>query len=141
MKRIGIMGNSGGGTTSLNAAALLNRIAFAMPSCYFCTYRDSIMAVYHCADNYIPGVLKYAEMHDIMGLFAPKPVVLVAGEKDNIFPIGATRKAFKKLKTIYAAAGAARNCKLVVGPEGHRFYADLAWPEMMKMLRASGANV
>ena len=137
MKRIGIMGNSGGGTTSLNSAALLNRIAFAMPSCYFCTFRDSIMSIYHCMDNYIPGILKYAEMHDIMGLFAPKPVVIVAGEQDEIFPIGATRKAFKKLKAIYKSAGEPNNCKLVVGPAGHRFYADQAWPEMMKFIEAS----
>ena len=75
MNAIGVMGNSGGGTISLFSAALLPRIAFAMPSCYFCTFRDSIMSIYHCADNYVPGILNYAEMSDIMGLFAPKPVV------------------------------------------------------------------
>ena len=53
--RIGIMGNSGGGTISLFSAALLPRITHAMPSCYFNTFRDSIMSIYHCADNYVPG--------------------------------------------------------------------------------------
>ncbi len=132
MKRIGVMGNSGGGTISLFSAALLPRIAFAMPSCYFCTFRDSIMSIYHCADNYIPGLLKYAEMADVMGLFAPKPVVIVAGKEDSIFPIRATRRAFKKLRKIYTACGAGSRCHLVVGDGGHRFYADDAWPIMMK---------
>ncbi|MDA0745263.1 MAG: prolyl oligopeptidase family serine peptidase [bacterium] len=134
MKRIGVMGNSGGGTISLFAAALLPRIAYAMPSCYFCTFRDSIMSIYHCADNYVPGLLKYAEMPDVMGLFAPKPVVLVAGKDDDIFPVAAVRKAFKHLKTIYAAAGVPDRCHLVIGNEGHRFYAKEAWPKMLKEL-------
>ncbi|MBU4200960.1 MAG: hypothetical protein KJ919_13695 [Verrucomicrobia bacterium] len=34
LSSIGVMGNSGGGTISVFSAALLPRIAFAMPSCY-----------------------------------------------------------------------------------------------------------
>ena len=132
--RVGVMGNSGGGTVSTFAAAILPRITFAMPSCYFCTFRDSIMSIYHCADNYVPGLYKYAEMADVLGLFAPRPVVVVAGQHDQIFPIGAVHEAFGKLKEIYAAAGAEDRCHLVVGPEGHRFYSDLAWPAKLKEL-------
>ena len=132
MRSIGVTGNSGGGTISLFSAALLPRIALAMPSCYFCTFRDSIMSIYHCMDNYIPGLLKHAEMSDVMGLFAPKPVVIVAGKEDPIFPIAATRRAFRELKRIYEACGAKDRCHLVVGDGGHRFYADNAWPIMLK---------
>ncbi|MCK5557179.1 MAG: acetylxylan esterase, partial [Candidatus Hydrogenedentes bacterium] len=134
-KRIGVMGNSGGGTISLFSAAMLSRIRFAMPSCYFCTFRDSIMSINHCVDNYVPGLLKYAEMSDIMGLFAPRPVVIVAGKKDPIFPFPAVRKAFGRLKTIYAAVGAAHHCHLVVGDGGHRFYAEPAWEKMLKEIK------
>lgn len=137
MNSIGVMGNSGGGTISVFSAALLPRIAFAMPSCYFCTFSDSIMSIYHCADNYIPGLLKYAEMADVMGLFAPKPVVIVAGKADPIFPIRATRCAFKDLQRIYDACGAKNLCHLVVGNGGHRFYADDAWPVMMREIERS----
>jgi dienelactone hydrolase len=130
MKRIGIMGNSGGGTITMFSAALLHRISFAMPSCYFCSFRDSIMSIYHCADNYIPGLLKYAEMSDIMGLHAPKPVVIVAGKKDTIFPINGTKREFAKLRRIYAAFGAEDRCHLVIGDAGHRFYEKIAWDVM-----------
>lgn len=125
------MGNSGGGATSMFSAALLARIAFAIPSGYFCTYTDSSMKLFHCMDNYLPGLLKYAEMSDIMGLFAPKPVVLVAGKDDDIFPIQATRRAFKALQRIYAACGAGDRCHLVVGNGGHRFYAKETWPSIL----------
>jgi Abhydrolase family len=135
MKRIGVMGNSSGGTTSVFAAALLPRLAFAMPSCYFCSFRDSIMSIHHCSCNYVPGLMQYAEMWDVMGLFAPRPVVLVAGKEDDIFPIKAVRRAFKNLKSIYAAAGAEQNCVLTVGPAGHQFYPEQAWPKMLKLMR------
>ena len=131
------MGNSGGGTISLFSAALLPRITHAMPSCYFNTFRDSIMSIYHCADNYVPGLLRYAEMVDVMGLFAPRPVVLVCGAEDPIFPVDATRRAFSDLQNIYQAADAADRCHLVVGVGGHRFYADDAWPVMLGELETA----
>jgi len=136
MKRIGIMGNSGGGTISLFSAALMpKKIAFAMPSCYFCTFKDSIMSIYHCADNYIPGLFKYAEMWDIGGLIAPRPLLIVAGKDDPIFPINATKKSFKKLKEIYKNAKAEHNCKLFIGNEGHRFYAESAWKIFNQLIK------
>lgn len=137
MRSIGVMGNSGGGTISLFSAAVLPRIAFAMPSCYFCTFKASIMSIYHCADNYIPGLLNSAEMSDIMGLFAPRPVVIVAGRDDPIFPIQATLQAFRELKRIYKAHGAQDRCHLIVGAGGHRFYAQDAWPVMLKEMERS----
>lgn len=133
-KRIGCMGNSGGGTVTMYAAALLPRLAFAMPSCSFCTFRDSVLGIKHCMDNHIPGLYKYAEMADVMGLFAPKPLVVVAGVEDTIFPIDGVRKAFRDLRRVYKAAGVPKACRLVEGPEGHRFYADLAWPVLLELL-------
>ncbi len=136
-KRIGVLGNSGGGTTTVFSAALLDRVRYAMPSCYFCTFRASIMAMPHCMCNYIPGLLEQAEMADVLGLFAPRPVVIVAGREDRIFPIDGVMEAYAQLKRIYEAAGAGDRCELVVGEGGHRFYADLAWPKMLEQIRAS----
>ena len=137
LKRVGVMGNSGGGTVTMYAAALLRRLRLAMPSCAFCTFRDSIMRIQHCPDNYVPGILEQAEISDVVGLFAPRPVVVVAGEQDAIFPVGGVRAAFEDLKRIYQAAGAPQACELVVGPEGHRFYADPAWAAMRPMLESA----
>jgi dienelactone hydrolase len=134
MKRVGVMGNSGGGTITMYAAALLPRLSFAMPSCSFCTFADSIMSIYHCGDNYIPGILQYAEAADVMGLFAPKPLVVVTGREDPIFPLPGVRKAFRDLQRIYEAAGAKENCRLAIGEGGHRFYADDGWPKLLKMI-------
>jgi dienelactone hydrolase len=131
MRRVGCMGNSGGATVTSYAGAILPRIHFAMPSCGFATYAGSIMSVSHCADNYLPGMLKYAEMADVVGLFAPRPLVVVAGHDDEIFPLPAVREAFEHLENIYRAAGADGHCHLVVGHGGHRFYAEDAWPVLL----------
>ena len=130
MSRLGCMGQSGGGTVSIYAGAVLERVRRMMPSCSFATFRGSIMRVYHCADNYVPGLLRVAEAADVLGLFAPRPVVVVAGRDDPLFPLPAVEEAFKSLQEIYAAAGAAGRCRLVIGDGGHRFYAEQGWRAM-----------
>jgi len=133
-KRIGCMGNSGGGTITFYSACLEERIKLAVVSCAFCTFKDAIMNIYHCADNYIPGILKVAEMADLSGLIAPRPLIVVAGQKDDIFPISGVKKAFQKARKIYESFQAASQIHLVVGPEGHRFYAQATWPLIKKLL-------
>jgi dienelactone hydrolase len=140
LRRIGVMGNSGGGTTTIYASALLPRLAFAMPSCAFCTFRESIGSIYHCADNYVPGILRHADMADLLGLFAPRPLVVVAGREDGIFPLGGVLVAFEQLRRIYAAAGAEEACHLVIGEGGHRFYAADAWPVMLEAIKEEGLH-
>ncbi len=127
---IGLMGNSGGGTTTMFAGALLDRITHSMPSCSFSSFRDSIGAMEHCSCNYIPGLLLFGETADAIGLTAPKPIVVVNGAKDSIFPIQAANEQFERMQKIYAAAGAPGNCLHAVGKEGHRFYAKEAWGAM-----------
>lgn len=126
--RIGITGNSTGGTISLFAAACNTRFAVSVPSCYFCTFRGSIGSIYHCECNYIPGILRLGEMADVAGLIAPRPFCAIAGKKDDLFPIRHVRESFRRLKHIYTVAGAPDLCRLHVGPEGHRYYKAGAWP-------------
>jgi len=127
-RRIAITGNSGGGTTSLFAAACDRRITVAVPSCYFCTFRGSIGVIHHCDCNYVPGMLRLGEMSDVAGLIAPRPFLAIAGKDDPIFPLSHVRTAFARLRKIYAAADAAADCELYVGPGGHRYYREAAWP-------------
>lgn len=132
-ERIGIMGNSGGGTITWYASCLDPRIKAAMPSCAVCTYGDSIGRIVHCADNYLPGALRWFDMGDLAGLIAPRPLVVVAGKDDGIFPLHGVQATFETIKGIYRAADAADRCELVIGPEGHRFYPEQAWPVFKKV--------
>ena len=132
--RVGVLGNSGGGTLAIYAAGLLPDIAFAMPSCSFCTFEASLLSIYHCADNYVPGILQWAEMADILGLAAPKPLVVVAGREDHIFPIAGVQSAYSALLRIYGDANASDRIRLVIGDGGHRFYERAAWSALRDVL-------
>ena len=129
---LGLMGLSGGGTITTFGSAMLSRIKMSMPAGYFCTFKDSIMAMPHCGCNFVPGLLTVAEMADVLGLFAPRPVAVVTGKDDPIFPLHGTKSEFKRLQAIYKAAGAADKCKLVVGDGEHQFFAEQGWKAMFK---------
>ena len=133
-ERVVVTGNSGGGTISLFSAANDLRIKIAVPSCYFCTFEASIGAMKHCPCNFIPGIMRLAEMYDIAGLIAPRPFLAIAGEKDSIFPIAGVKEAFDKTKQIYSVAQAEEKCQLYIGSEGHRYYKKPVWPFVREWL-------
>lgn len=133
--RIAVTGNSGGGTASLFAAALEPRIGVAIPGSYVCTFLDSIAGMRHCACNYIPGLLELGEMADVAGLIAPRPLLVVNGKEDPIFPIDATRATFERIQQIYATANAPDACELFVGDGGHRYYKTPVWPFVARHFR------
>ena len=114
--RVGCMGISGGGTATLFSTALEPRIRAALVSGYLNTFRDSVGSLAHCIDNYVPGILNWAEMHDIAGLIAPRPLFVESGEKDNIFPIDASIESFKHVREIYGVFGAADRVEQEVFP-------------------------
>lgn len=132
--RIMLMGNSGGGTATYYTACLDERIKLAMPSCAVCTYKHSIAAMDHCVCNFVPNIAKYFDMADLAGLIAPRKLIIVNGLHDNIFPDEGVRETYEIVKKLYTGAGVSENCALVTGPEGHRFYADLAWPVVHRMM-------
>ena len=135
-RRIGCMGISGGGTITLYSAALDARIRAAFSSGYLCMYRDSILSLSHCMDNYVPGILNWAEASDIAGLIAPRALFSETGEKDNIFPIAGARQAFEETRKIFEALGAADRCGLEVHPLDYQFWGKQGLPFLAKHLTA-----
>lgn len=135
--RLFCMGNSGGGTVSYYAAALDPRLSLSVPSCSVCEYRASIMSIHHCSCNYLPQALNWFEMSDLAGLIAPRPLIVVAGRRDPIFPYEGVLESFSNIKAIYAAAGAPEMCHLVSGNEGHQFYPEQTWPLIRRFLPGS----
>jgi dienelactone hydrolase len=137
--RIGCMGISGGGTITTFAAALDRRIQLAYISGYLCTFRDSILSLSHCIDNYVPGILNWAEMHDVAGLIAPRPLFAESGERDNIFPIAAAKESFAKVRQVYDVFGAADQTGHEAFPGEHVFWGREGLPFSARHLRVKQA--
>jgi dienelactone hydrolase len=133
-KRVGCMGCSGGGMATQFAAAVEPRIKAALVSSYLNTFRDCVMSISHCMDNYIPGILNWAEMYDVAGLIAPRPLWVESGERDNIFPVAASRASFAKIKNMYEVFGAAEMTGQEVFEGPHGFSGKLGLPFLAKHL-------
>jgi dienelactone hydrolase len=127
LDKILITGNSGGGTMSFYAPCFDERIKLAVPSCAFCSYETSIMAMYHCACNIIPGALRYFEMEDLACLLAPRPVAFITGDRDYLFPVKGVEKSFATVEKIYKKAGAEGKCRLIHTDQAHHWDKVYGW--------------
>jgi len=125
--RIGVIGISGGATTALHVAALDTRIALAYVSGYFSTYRDTLLSLPNCICDYVPGILRYAEMHDVAGLVAPRPFFAESGDADPLAPVTATREAFARLRAIYRVFRAQDVVAFHIFQGGHQFDGTRGW--------------
>jgi len=55
----------------------------------------------HCLDNYLPGILNFAELPAIISAIAPKPLLIQTAEKDHLFSVDSARKAYKEIEKVY----------------------------------------
>lgn len=134
-KRVGCVGISGGGTCTLFATALDTRIQAAMVSGYLNTFRDCILSLAHCMDNYVPGILNWAEMSDVAGLIAPRALFVESGELDRIFPLAGFKEGFEATKKVYAVMGATDAIGMEVHPGAHVFHGVQGVPFVSKYLK------
>lgn len=136
--RVGCMGISGGGTCTVFAAALEPRIKAAMVSGYMNTFRDSILSIAHCMDNYVPGILNWCEMYDVAGLIAPRPLFIESGDRDSIFPIGASRESYGRVRRVYESLGAVDAVAQEVFEGEHSFHGKQGIPFLERALGVQG---
>ena len=104
-----------------------------MISGYLNTFRDSIVSLSHCIDNYVPGILNWAEMYDVAGLIAPRPLFVESGERDNIFPIAASRASFARVQKVFQVFGASA-VEQETFDEAHSFWGKRGLPFLAKNL-------
>lgn len=132
--RIGMMGISGGGLVTTFAAALDDRVKAAVVSGYINTFKDSILGIHHCVDNYVPGLQRHAEMPDIACLIAPRPLLVEAGTEDPIFPIAATFEAYDRIGAAYRLLGAEEKLERDVFEGDHRISGAKAYDWLVREL-------
>ena len=132
--RVATLGASGGGTTSLFTAALDERVKVAVVSAYFNTFRDSIISISHCPDNYVPGLATDMEMSDVAGLIASRFLFVESGRKDPIFPIAGSEKAMTNARRIFSTLGAADHIGYEIHDGAHEFHGVGAFEFLARRL-------
>jgi cephalosporin-C deacetylase-like acetyl esterase len=120
--RIGVTGNSGGGTQTVLLMLADDRIVAAMPGTYITgtseLYRtgqtlDAEMCFAHCLARGI-------DFPDLLAAFAPKPLLVAAAAYDY-FPVEGAEHAVEEAQRLYALQGAGDRIGLVVGPHPHSY--------------------
>ena len=66
--------------------------------------REKFLQLGSC--NFIPHAYEWFEMQDLACLIAPRPLLIVAGEEDAIFPYYGVEKAYKTVEKIYQKVSA-----------------------------------
>ena len=133
-ERIGCIGLSGGGTQTLFAAALDERISAAVVSGFLCRFKDSLLDIVHCACNYVPGLARICDMGDIAGLIAPRPLFVESGRSDPIFPSGGAVAEFRRAQKAYELLGAKEHIQMEVFEGEHRFSGSRSIPWLREQL-------
>jgi dienelactone hydrolase len=105
LQRLGAMGISGGGMHTFFSTCLDERIKACVISGYFSTFQDSILAMAHCPCNFVPGLARFGEMYDLVGLIAPRPILVESGSHDPIFPRHAVEKSVERAREVYNVFG------------------------------------
>jgi len=120
-EKIGVAGLSGGGAVAMYVPAMEPRIKVAMIAGAFTSFRASFYATPHCNCQYVPGIMRYGDMAEIVALAAPRPVLLINGVEDEGFHIGPARKGFEKLKDVYRVLDVEDNVEADFFDGGHRW--------------------
>ena len=125
-ERIGVCGQSGGGTQTTWLLAADDRFTAAAPSCYVTSWRNQFEKILGADPEQWPYPLMSWgwDQVDIVASFAPKPVRLVSAIQD-FFPIEGTRETFGKLQDLYGKLGVPQNISMSEDDFEHGYYPPM----------------
>jgi len=120
--KIGVTGNSGGGTATTFLCGVEQRWAMAAPSCFVTSFRRNL-------ENELPADTEQCPRRtlalgidhlDYLAAMAPKPVIILSKEKD-FFDVRGSEQTYHRLKHLYKLLGAEENLQLFTGPTYHGY--------------------
>src|SRR5258708_33463669 len=104
--RLGITGASGGGNQTMYAGAMDDRLKAVVPVCSVGTYQAYLQAAC-CVCEVLPGALRFTEEGDVLGLVAPRALMVINATKDAFqFSVGEAEKSVAAAKAVYKLYGA-----------------------------------
>lgn len=122
VRHLGITGNSGGGTMTTWLCGVEQRWTMAAPSCFVTEFRRNMENELGAdMEQCPPRALALGLDHeDFLAALAPKPVIILAKEKDY-FDARGNEAAYHRLKRLYRLLGAEDQIAYFVGPTYHGY--------------------
>jgi dienelactone hydrolase len=120
--RVGVTGNSGGGTMTTWLNALEARFTMAAPSCFVTRYLNNLEnEESQDAEQVPPGLLAAGlDLADFFVARLPRPTLLL-GKTNDFFDHRGLEDTYAELRRLYRLAGAEENVQLFIGPGDHGY--------------------
>lgn len=121
-ERLGMTGRSGGGAYTWWVAAVDERVKVAAPTAGIATLRN------HVLDGCIEGHCDCMFMHNtfrwdfdrVAALVAPRPLLILNTDKDDIFPLDGVYSIYRSARRIYSMLGAEDRIGLQIAEGPHQ---------------------
>jgi dienelactone hydrolase len=124
--KIGCGGLSGGGLRAVFLAGLDQRIKCGVCVGFMSTIRGVLKNHIKCPPGhgllmYVPQLLSYLDLPDVISLLAPSPLMIQFNSEDELFSLEGQQDADRKISQIYLKMGCSNNYvgKFYAGP--HKF--------------------
>ena len=104
VKKLGVVGFSGGGFSGLWLGILDERVKYIVSSCYFHSFKDTLLFTNKCGCNFIPKLWNRVDMGDMAALLAPRPLYIEVGKEDSLNGdrgIIGVREQIERAKNVY----------------------------------------
>jgi len=125
---VGMTGVSGGGTTTMFATLLDERIRASGPSCTAVPLAlHPVLDVYApCAETLAPGRIKEYDDTDLLAAALPTPVLLMAGAEDEVFKGAWSDQIAGDVGRAFEQAGRPERFRYFADPGGHAYTVAMA---------------
>ncbi|MFP4055363.1 MAG: dienelactone hydrolase family protein [Candidatus Brocadiia bacterium] len=117
--RLGCMGNSYGGRTTMWLAALDDRVRAAVAGGCMNTFRERSLKLSSCGIQYPFGLLRHGDVPQVFSLLAPRALQLQAGREDGLITPADRDAMAVLLRQAYALLGAEERFDYQLHPRGH----------------------
>jgi len=119
-RRIGVAGNSGGGTQTAYLQVVEPRLAAAAPACYITSWEKlwGTSGPQDAEQNFAGFLQDGLDFGDFLIAFAPRPLKVITATQD-FFPIEGAKATFAEARRIYEVLGAAERIAFFERDEKH----------------------
>ncbi len=121
-KRVGLTGNSGGGTQTTWLNVLDDRFTMVAPNCFATRYLNNLEnEEAQDTEQIVPGMLAAGcDMADFYIAQLPRPTHF-GGEQNDFFDVRGVRAVYEEVKRLYTIVGKGDDVEIYIGPETHGY--------------------
>lgn len=139
--KLGVTGASGGGNQTMYAGALDERFGAVVPVCSVGRYQAYLKAAC-CVCEVLPGALRFTEEGDVLGLVAPRALMVINATKDGYqFSPGQAAISLERAKAIFKLYEEEQKVRHVLFESPHAYnqaMREAMYGWMTKWLKGTG---